>query len=105
MRRIRSGSLVALALGAVLGVAVGCGPIDDDSITETPAPLSNRVCYQDSDCTGNACCGKGTNPTHVLDGPNCSGVRCDGVCPANGIECGRCVVICRDSRCQAACQG
>ncbi len=108
MRRTRSGSLVALVLGAVLGVAAGCGPIDDDfgdPVPNTPAPLSNRVCYTDADCTGNACCGKGTNPTHVQDGPNCSGVRCDGSCPANGLDCGRCLVICRDSRCEAACQG
>ncbi len=104
MRRTRSGSLIALALGAVLGVAAGCGPVDDD-FGDNPAPLSNRVCYTDSDCTGNACCGQGTNPTHVQDGPNCSGVRCDGACPVNGLDCGRCLVICRDSRCEAACQG
>ncbi len=103
MRRTRSVSLAALALGAVLGGLVGCGPVDSD-FGDIPEPLSNRVCYQDSDCTGNACCGEGTNPTHVQDGPNCSNVRCDGTCPVNGIDCGRCLVICRDSRCEAACQ-
>jgi hypothetical protein len=104
MRRTRSVPLVALVLGAVLGLAAGCGPIDD-GFEDNPAPLSDRVCYQDSDCTGNACCGLGTNPTHVQDGPNCANVRCDRNCPLNGLDCGRCLVICRDSRCEAACSG
>ena len=104
MRRTRSVPLVALVLGAVLGLAAGCGLIDDD-FGDNPEPLSNRVCYQDSDCTGSACCGLGTRPTHVLDGPNCSNVRCTNDCPADGLDCGRCYVFCRDSRCEAACQG
>jgi hypothetical protein len=104
MRRTRSVPLTALVLGAVLGLAAGCGPIDAD-FGETPEPLSNRVCYRDSDCTGNACCGLGTNPTHVQDGPNCANVRCDGSCPVDRLDCGRCLVICRDSRCEAACSG
>jgi hypothetical protein len=103
MRRARSAPLVAFALGAVLGGLAGCDPYVEGGET-TPEPLSNRVCYQDSDCTGNACCGQGTRPTHVQDGPQCSGVRCDGSCPLDGLECGRCLVICRDSRCEAACQ-
>ena len=102
MRRTRSVPLTAFVLGAVLGLAAGCGPIDAD-FGETPEPLSNRVCYRDSDCTGNACCGEGTNPTHVQDGPNCTNVRCDGSCRVDGLDCGRCLVICRDSRCEAAC--
>ncbi|QRN99867.1 hypothetical protein JRI60_12970 [Archangium violaceum] len=104
MHRTRSVPLAALVLGAVLGWAAGCGPVEGD-FGVAPEPLSNRVCYNDSDCTGNACCGEGTNPTHVQDGPNCSNVRCSGTCPVNGIECGRCLVICRDSRCEAACSG
>jgi hypothetical protein len=102
MRRTRSVPLVALILGAVLGWAAGCGPVEQD-FEDAPEPLSNRVCYQDSDCMGNACCGQGTNPTHVLDGPDCSNVRCTGSCPVNMLDCGRCLVICRDSRCEAAC--
>ena len=104
MRRTRSVPLSALVLGAVLGLAAGCGPIDPDDFGDSPTPLSNRICYSDADCTGNACCGEGTNPTHVQDGPNCSNVRCTGSCPANGLDCGRCLVICRDSRCEAACR-
>jgi hypothetical protein len=104
MSRTRSVPPAALVLGVALGMAAGCGPIDDPGF-DTPTPLSNRVCYQDSDCTGNACCGLGTQPTHVQDGPDCSGVQCDGSCPENGLDCGRCLVICRDSRCEAACQG
>lgn len=104
MRRTRSVSLSALVLGAVLGWAAGCEPTDPGS-GNNPAPLSNRICYQDSDCMGNACCGLGTNPTHVQDGPDCGNVRCTNDCPVNGLDCGRCLVICRDSRCEAACQG
>ena len=105
MRRTRSVSLSALVLGAVLGCVAGCEPVDPGSLDDPPAPVSNRVCYQNSDCTGNACCGEGTNPTHVLDGPDCSNVRCTNNCPADGLDCGRCYVFCRDSRCEAACQG
>ncbi|WNG34664.1 hypothetical protein F0U60_14120 [Archangium minus] len=104
MRRTRSVSFAALVLGAVLAMTTGCGPVEQD-FGDSPAPLSNRICYTDADCTGNACCGLGTNPTHVLDGPNCSGVRCTGDCPVDRIDCGRCYVFCRDSRCEAACQG
>lgn len=104
MRRTRSVSLSALVQGAVLGWAAGCGPVGTD-FGDNPTPLSNRICYQDSDCTGNACCGLGTHPTHVRDGPDCGNVRCDNSCPKNGLDCGRCLVICRDSRCEAACRG
>jgi hypothetical protein len=82
----------------------GCEPVDLD-FGNIPVSESDRVCYSDADCTGNACCGLGTRPTHVQDGPNCSGVRCGGDCPEDGLDCGRCTVICRDSRCAAACQG
>ncbi|AKJ06411.1 Hypothetical protein AA314_08037 [Archangium gephyra] len=41
----------------------------------------------------------------MQDGPDCSNVRCTNNCPADGLDCGRCVVFCRDSRCEAACQG
>lgn len=106
MRRTRSLSLSALALGAMLSLLAGCEPVDLDPLPgDAPAPLSQRTCYQDSDCTGNACCGRGTNPTHVEDGPDCSDVRCNGQCPPDGIDCGRCLVICRNSRCEAACSG
>jgi len=104
MCRTHSVSRTALVLGAVLALLSGCEPVDLD-FGETPTPESNRVCYIDSDCTGNACCGLGTRPTHVEDGPSCANVRCAGDCPENGLDCGRCLVICRESRCEAACQG
>ncbi len=105
MRRTRFPLPRALLLGGVLSLAAGCEPIDLDDFGASPPPLSNRVCYDNDDCTGNACCGLGTNPTHVQDGPNCAGVRCSGNCPEDGLDCGRCLVICRDSRCEAACSG
>lgn len=102
MRRPRFAPLAALVLGAALGFAAGCEPIDP--IGDIPVGLSDTVCYRDSDCAPNGCCGEGTNPTHVSEAPNCSGVRCTGTCAANSIDCGRCIAVCRDSRCAAACQ-
>ena len=102
MRPPRLGSLVALALRAALGFVAGCEPIDPPS--EIPPGLSDKVCYVNSDCAPNGCCGEGTNPTHVTEAPNCSNVRCDGTCKADTIDCGRCIAVCRDSRCAAACQ-
>jgi hypothetical protein len=102
MRRPHRGSLTALVLGAVLGLSVGCEPIVP--IDEIPEGLSNTVCYRNEDCAPNGCCGEATNPTHVSEAPNCSNVRCTGVCSPNTIDCGRCVAVCRDSRCEAACQ-
>ncbi len=106
MRRPRRVSLVALVVGAALGWAVGCGLDDGEGgFEDVPPPLSDRICYSDEDCTANLCCGLGTNPTHVEDGPDCSTVRCDGDCPPGSIDCGRCIPVCRDSRCEAACTG
>jgi hypothetical protein len=75
-----------------------------DLIDEIPQGLSDEICYRESDCAPNGCCGEATNPTHVSEAPSCVGVRCDGTCPPNSIDCGRCLVVCRDSRCAAACQ-
>ncbi|HVG60089.1 MAG TPA: hypothetical protein VNA24_16140 [Hyalangium sp.] len=102
MRRPHRLSLAAFLLGSVLGLGVGCEPIEP--IDEIPVGLSDTVCFRDSDCAPNRCCGEGTNPTHASEAPNCTGVRCDGTCPANTIDCGRCIAVCRDSRCSAACQ-
>ena len=102
MRRTHPGSLSLLLLGAVLGLGVGCEPIDP--IEEIPPGLSDTVCYRDSDCAPNGCCGEATNPTHVSEAPSCAGVRCTGTCAPNTIDCGRCIAVCRDSRCAAACQ-
>ena len=103
MNRPHTGRLAALVLGVALGVlGGGCEPIDP--ITDVPEGLSDTICYSDKDCAPNDCCGKGTNPTHVTEAPSCTNVRCDGTCPANTIDCGRCLAVCRDSRCAAACQ-
>ena len=105
MLRARSPLRAALVLGAVLSWTSGCEPVDASGFGDIPASLSNRICYADSDCTGNACCGQGTNPTHVEDGPDCSNVRCTGECPVDSIDCGRCLVLCKDAHCAAACSG
>lgn len=102
MRRTHPGFLALFLLGAVLGLGVGCEPID--AFEENPVGLSDTTCYRDSDCAPNGCCGEATNPTHVSEAPSCVGVRCDGTCTANTIDCGRCIAVCRDSRCASACQ-
>jgi hypothetical protein len=95
--------VAALVLGAAVGFTVGCEPVDGVFL-ETPVGVSSVVCYDDSDCAPNGCCGEGTHPTHVSEAPDCSNVRCTGSCPADSIDCGRCIAICRDARCAAACQ-
>ncbi|ADO74072.1 hypothetical protein [Stigmatella aurantiaca] len=100
MSRPRLARLLALLLGTS-GLGAGCDAVEE--LVPPPPGVSDRVCYRESDCAPNGCCGQGTNPTHVLDAPDCSGVRCSGECPANSIDCGRCVPTCRDSRCAAAC--
>lgn len=95
--------LAALVLGAALGFTVGCEPVEG-ILEDPPVGVSSVVCYTDADCAPNGCCGEGTNPTHVSEAPDCSGVRCDGTCPPESINCGRCIAICRDARCAAACQ-
>lgn len=103
MPRPRLGRLAAFALGVTLGLGAGCEPIDP--IDEIPQGISDTICYRDSDCAPNGCCGEGTNPTHVSEAPSCAGVRCDGTCsPTDSIDCGRCVAVCRNSLCAAACR-
>ncbi|MBN1203935.1 MAG: hypothetical protein JXB05_03290 [Myxococcaceae bacterium] len=102
MSRPRPGGLAAVLLGVVLGLGTGCDPVE--LIDDIPVGLSDEICYQNSDCAPNGCCGEGTHPTHVSEAPDCSGVRCDGTCPPDTIDCGRCLAFCRDSRCAAACQ-
>ena len=67
-----------------------------------PPAASDVVCYDDSDCAPNGCCGEGTAIVHVSEAPSCGGRQCSGACPANGIRCGCAVPICRDGRCVAA---
>ena len=74
MRRTRSGSSPSSPWGRCSdGRRVRAR---STQLWNNPTPLSNRICYKDADCVGNACCGLGTNPTHVQDGPDCSSVRC-----------------------------
>ncbi|XXF76486.1 hypothetical protein P2318_26025 [Myxococcaceae bacterium GXIMD 01537] len=103
MRGQRLVHLAALFVGAAFGLGAGCDPGDGDP-EDTPPGVSSEVCYTDADCAPNGCCGNGTNPTHVSEAPDCSGVRCTGGCPPDSIDCGRCIAICREARCAAACQ-
>lgn len=88
MRRLVLGLWVAL---------VGCGPID----VEGPAD-AGRVCFGDSDCVPDGCCGLGEGSVHRLDGPDCSAARCDGACPEDEVRCGCGLAICRGGQCVVA---
>jgi hypothetical protein len=77
--------------------AAGCGLVDT-----FPADGGGRVCYLDTDCVPDGCCGQGAGAIHVLDAPDCSMVRCDGSCPAEQVRCGCGLPVCRDSRCAVA---
>lgn len=75
----------------------GCG-----TLIETPLPDAGRACTQDSDCVPNGCCGEGTSAIHVLDAPDCTTVRCSGMCPLDQLRCGCGLPLCRDARCAVA---
>jgi hypothetical protein len=70
-----------------------------------PAPYdagSGPVCYDDTECAPNACCGEGTAVVHKSQAPDCTTVKCSGACPINGIKCGCAVPVCRNQRCTSA---
>lgn len=104
MRRPVLVRLLSLVVGVTLGGVAGCdlGTLDPP-VDDPPPVLSDKTCYSDDDCVADACCGLGTAVTHVTEGPSCAGVRCTGNCPAGSIDCGRCIPICRGSRCDSAC--
>ena len=106
MRRPRFVRSLARAIaGVTLGLLAGCDiGVEDLPIEDAPPVLSSAVCYDDSDCVASACCGEGNAVTHRSEGPNCAGVRCDGTCPPDSIDCGRCIPVCREARCAGACQ-
>jgi hypothetical protein len=88
----------ALAVGAVLGLwSAGCG-------TErvTPPTQDGRVCFQDSDCVPDGCCGEATSAIHVQDAPDCSQVECSGECPETQVNCGCGIPVCSGSHCTVA---
>ena len=81
-------------------VTASCGVYDLPSYM--PPPASDVVCYDDSDCAPNGCCGEGDAIVHVTMAPSCTGRTCTGSCPRNGIMCGCAVPVCRDGQCRAA---
>ena len=88
---------------ALVGVALAvtaCGPVE--FTTDVPPDGSGKICYDDTDCAPNACCGEGTAIVHKDDAPDCSAVHCSGHCPARGIKCGCAVPVCSSGRCIAA---
>jgi len=100
MRKTFRTQLAALALGLAVGFAGGCDPGDAEFLGGGGGVADDTVCYEDNDCTPNACCGEGTSMVHVSNGPSCSGVVCPGDSyPSNTINQGACIPYCRDARC------
>jgi hypothetical protein len=89
MRRLK---VVALVLAA------SCEPVDLPPVDAGSGP----ICYDDSDCAPNACCGTGTAVVHKSLAPDCTTIKCSGACPINGIKCGCAVPVCRIQRCTSA---
>ena len=90
--------LPGLLVGAVVASwAVGCG-------VDLPSPPvgNGRICYQDSDCVPNGCCGEATDAIHVEDAPDCSQVVCQGTCPEDELDCGCGIPVCSGSHCTVA---
>lgn len=92
----RKRSVVSCLIVCVFVASCDFVPVEPD-----PTP-SGAICYADSDCAPNACCGQGTAIVHASMAPDCRAVSCDGSCPVNGIRCGCAVPVCRDSRCTSA---
>lgn len=93
----------ALLVGGVLALwGAGCGA-DLGPVTEGGGGGGGgRICYQDSDCVPDGCCGRATDAIHVDDAPDCSQVACDGQCPVNQINCGCGIPVCSNSHCAVA---
>ncbi len=99
MRQTRA---LALAAGILVGwaLSVGCGPEFDDDLGLPPG----KVCYQDSECVPDGCCGQGQNAVHIDDAPDCTGQQCTGSCALkpNLARCGCAIPRCRSGRCTVA---
>jgi hypothetical protein len=102
MSRVRAAVLrllPAFLVAAGVGLsAAGCGT----DLLPPDVPGTGRVCYQDSDCVPDGCCGQASDAVHIEDAPDCSQVTCDGSCPENQIDCGCGLPVCSDSHCTVA---
>ena len=92
----RTAVLAVLVFGGA--VMLGCGA----EALPFPPPATGGVCFQDSDCVPNGCCGEATSSVPASEAPDCSQVACDGSCPANQLECGCAIPVCSDSQCSIA---
>lgn len=85
----------------LLVAAVLLGACDLPELTSSDGG-NGITCYDDSDCAPNGCCGQGTAVVHKSQAPDCTTVRCSGMCPVNGIKCGCAIPVCRSQRCTSA---
>lgn len=91
--------LVGASAVVCLTIASGCGPFDEFPVDGNG---DGRVCYSDTDCVPNDCCGEGGGAVHIQDAPDCRGIQCSGVCDPNQVNCGCGYPVCRNSRCVVA---
>lgn len=89
-----------LVAGLGLTSLSSCGPMLDDMGAGAPGP--GKVCYDDSECVPNDCCGLGTGVVHISDAPSCSNVSCSSGCDSRYTDCGCGLPVCRNSRCAVA---
>ena len=82
--------------GFGLGVAAGCIPED------LGGGGSGVACNLSSDCVPNGCCGQGTGVVSADQAPSCGGVKCDGSCPVDSVNCGCDIPTCSENRCTLA---
>lgn len=102
LQRKRSAARWILAL-ALAGATLACGPIfEDDEGGGGTGGSGGALCFSDSDCAPNACCGQGTGVVGASQAPDCSAVTCTNNCPSNQLNCGCGLPVCRDGHCAVA---
>jgi hypothetical protein len=94
--------VVGVVGGALLALASACGPFLEDVEDQGSGGVSGPICYSNSDCVPDGCCGQATAAVHVLEARGCSHVRCTGTCPSHMTHCGCGLPVCRDGRCTVA---
>ena len=86
------------ATGLMLALFLGCGSSVDPGAGGGTGP----VCYNNTDCVPNGCCGTSSSVTDKAHAPNCSTQTCANACPVEDLNCGCGTPVCKDSHCAIA---